>query len=185
MNTINYLQEIYLIEELNLIQEGFGEFVKQQVGNKGKQLFEKLKKVKDIVSFKKLTNHVPKLGPQKINEVAKKHVANFAKNKRLAARELKNVPDNIKAPMCSMVAIASKDDNHLKKMAKQISRQVIDWDQANTNLLLNIIISAIIAGLFAAVGTTPFGLYMGLFLIIDLVLYIFDIAFIARKEVSA
>jgi len=184
--TQNYLEEVYLIEDLNLIQEGFGDFVKKNIGNKAKDLVSKLKNIKNLETFKKITKHVPKMGPQKIDETARKHVSNYAKNKRLAVKELGNVPDKVKAPVASMIAIAAKDDKQLRVMAKQINRQVTDWDQANSNLVVNILLSVIIAAIFSSMATAaaPFGVYMGLFLIIDLVWYIADILWFSKKEVS-
>jgi hypothetical protein len=184
IDTQSYLQESYLQEDLNLIQEGFGDFVKKNIGDKAKSLVTKLKGVKDIESFKKITAHVPKMDPKRVDEAAKKNIPNYEKKRKFAAKELKNVPAKIKAPLESLVAIAAKDEKQIKSIARQINKTVIDWDRANKNLWVNMLLSIVIAAFFSAAGGTPFVVYMALFLMIDLIFYIFDILFIAKKRSS-
>lgn len=173
------LETIYMSNDLNVIQEGFGDVVKNFVSdpNKMKTLVSKLKSVKDVQTFRKMIGFIPKMDFKTIDGIAKNKINDYEQNKKIAEKELNsNIPVAFRKTLVSIVSMLGQDSGQVKSLAKQINKQRVDWDQVNANLIFRLCMLLIFSVIVASVNPDILPMYVGILLAINLVRYLIDMA---------
>ena len=91
----NYLQLLYLSEELNFLQEGIGDMIKQFTADKAKSMLQRLSKLVDEKNFKGIqsfgtTTGFSKVKLQTIDEYMSSKYEEYTNLKEFTGRVLKN-----------------------------------------------------------------------------------------------
>jgi hypothetical protein len=170
--TEQYLLELYLVEDLNLIEEGLGDAIKKMASNKKEKIVASFKKAKDVNAFKAVAKMTPKFPKSQAGKIAAKIDPKFEKKKRRAEQEMPKVPVKVKGAVASIVALSAKDDGQLNQFAKKAN--AANWENATSNLIYGILFSIIIAGVFSVAFGAPFSYYLGIFLLIDLIFFVIE-----------
>lgn len=177
MNNQTMLEIFYMQEDLNFIHEGFGDTVKKFIEdpNKMKNLMSKLKEIKDINSFKKVTSIVPKVNLKSCDEIARKKITDYEKNKKIADTTLDfNIPESIRKPLINLIAATSFDNKQLNKAIIKVNESKIDWKTVNMRLMLRIIIGILLVTWVSAINPGIVPLYVSILIGVNIAAYLLD-----------
>lgn len=185
------LESIYLKDDLNVLNEGLGDFVKKLASNKNatENFIKKIKACKKPEEFTKLTTMVPKFDIKKINTIAKEKIDGFDNKKKLVAKKLnKDIPVKYKDPLSSIIALSGKDDKSLNKMIHTVNMQ--DWANVTHEFIFSVFFSIGLAGGFAIgvplmvgapVSVPYFTALLSVMLVIDIIVYMYSLKRLEKK----
>ncbi len=169
------MNDAQIMLESIYFQEDIMNKIKSIPKAKIEKLKSSLKGIKTADKFKKLTSWVPRSGSmQVLNKTASRKIDGFSKRKALVSKSLSGnkVLSKVLDPLSTAIAAASKDDAQAKSMTKQMN----GIRTANANVLINIAISVILFAIFSAAAGQPLVIYLVIFLVIDAILYMADLA---------
>jgi len=186
-STNEHLSNIYLIEEISLIDEAFGDFLKKLNFNQLKQKIETIKTSAEKKDIKTLLKISPKFSHSKLKDLAGKNITDFKKNKDIAKKDLEKVGMPKQFIDLSSTTLALITDKVLfKKSLNKISKKswrtktlkeaTKDW---KFTLSMDVIMAAILALIATSTSTvamttgvflTSFGALLGIALILFMIM---------------